>query len=272
MDWYYAESGQQVGPVTSERLDQLRATGKITPVTLVWKEGMAEWQPYGNVFAAPPPGSAAAPALAVCAECGNSFKRDDMIPYQNSYVCATCKPMFLQRLREGAAPNISAGNLWRKGNQLVMPLGAELPARCAKCGQAVSTRPIRRKLYWHSQWIYLLILLNLLIYAVVALIVRKKAIVNVPVCPDHRKRRALIITISWVMVFLSIGMFALAASVNNTGGLFVLIGLVLLLTGIILGIVKGTLVRAMRIDERFVWVKGFGPAFLASLPEWTGPH
>src|ERR1051326_6242596 len=102
MDWYYAESGQQVGPVTSERLDQLRATGKITPVTLVWKEGMAEWQPYGNVFAAPPPGSAAAPALAVCAECGNSFKRDDMIPYQNPYVCAKVQRRIFRRGTCGA--------------------------------------------------------------------------------------------------------------------------------------------------------------------------
>jgi len=25
------------------------------------------------------------------------------------------------------------------------------------------------------------------------------------------------------------------------------------------------------MDDRFVWVKGFGPEFLSTLPEWHGP-
>jgi len=275
MDWYYVQAGQRVGPVTIARLNELQTSGEINPATLVWNESMTDWQTLGSTTAAttpqlkPSPSSPASTTGAVCAECGHSFNRDEMMAYQSSFVCAACKPVFLQRLREGAAPAASF-NLWRKGNQLVVPLGAQLPARCVKCGQAVTTQPIRRKLSWHKQWIFLLLLLNVLIYLIVAIIVRKKAVIEVPICPEHRKRRAMIIAMSWLMVLLSIGMFVLAANVNN-GGPWALGGVVLFLIGIILGITKGTLVRAVRIDDRFLWVNGFGKSFLEPLPEWTGP-
>ena len=71
MQYYYADGDEQKGPVD---LDRLRAAG-ITPQTLVWREGLGEWQPAGKVaelaslFAAPaampvaiqPPGSAGMP-------------------------------------------------------------------------------------------------------------------------------------------------------------------------------------------------------------------
>ncbi len=54
MNWYYAEGNQQRGPVTSAEFQQLVADGKITDATLVWREGMAAWQPYGQIRAAVP--------------------------------------------------------------------------------------------------------------------------------------------------------------------------------------------------------------------------
>jgi hypothetical protein len=41
---------------------------------------------------------------AVCAECGGIFGIADMIRYDNLRVCAGCKPVFLQKIREGAEP------------------------------------------------------------------------------------------------------------------------------------------------------------------------
>lgn len=49
MNWYYAEGTQQLGPVTEAEFQQLVASGKITEATLVWRDGMANWQPYGQV-------------------------------------------------------------------------------------------------------------------------------------------------------------------------------------------------------------------------------
>ena len=48
-------------------------------------------------------------ARAICAECGKGFSVNDMIRYGASYVCATCKPIFMQKLAEGAS--ISSGSL-----------------------------------------------------------------------------------------------------------------------------------------------------------------
>ncbi len=44
--WYILLSGKQEGPYS---LMELRSNAKITPDTLVWKEGFAEWIPMRNV-------------------------------------------------------------------------------------------------------------------------------------------------------------------------------------------------------------------------------
>jgi uncharacterized RDD family membrane protein YckC len=40
---------------------------------------------------------------AKCYECGKSFNNDEMIKYDNNWVCAGCKPIFLQKLKEGVS-------------------------------------------------------------------------------------------------------------------------------------------------------------------------
>jgi hypothetical protein len=39
---------------------------------------------------------------AACVQCGGIFKLDDMIAHGSHHVCASCKPIFLQKLAEGA--------------------------------------------------------------------------------------------------------------------------------------------------------------------------
>lgn len=59
MKWYYAEAGQQKGPVDDTSLDQLVTQGVIRDDTLVWSEGMPGWQSHASVRGAraaqPPP-------------------------------------------------------------------------------------------------------------------------------------------------------------------------------------------------------------------------
>ena len=109
MNWYYLSAGQQTGPVDEAQLEALARIGQIQMDTLVWREGMAEWQPY-STFAPPgltsQPPAPGAPAVAagevVCAECHRIFPTDETIPFGSVRVCAACKPIFMQKLAEGA--------------------------------------------------------------------------------------------------------------------------------------------------------------------------
>src|SRR5258705_9130327 len=111
MSWYYVDAGQQAGPVDDSHLEALRLAGKIQPETLIWREGMAAWQPYREAKAAgAQPGAPGAAPLSsgganevVCAECGRIFDKENTIQYGTVRVCASCKPVFMQKLAEGAA-------------------------------------------------------------------------------------------------------------------------------------------------------------------------
>jgi uncharacterized RDD family membrane protein YckC len=105
MIWYYIDNGEQRGPVTAEDLGMLLGRGAVTPDTLVWREGLENWRPYREIKpagATSPP--ILAPGQAVCCECQRVFPLDEVIRHGDVYVCGACKPVFLQKLREGIAP------------------------------------------------------------------------------------------------------------------------------------------------------------------------
>jgi len=116
MDWYYGDSGKQVGPIDDASFEGLVAAGIVHDETLVWRSGMPNWQPYRTIRPA-----AQAPALEgaagdakFCSECGRPFAPDDLVAFGNSLVCAECKPLFTQKLREGIRPAGAAhyGGFW----------------------------------------------------------------------------------------------------------------------------------------------------------------
>ena len=110
MDWFYADSGRQSGPVDDAGLARLLAAGTIRPETLVWHAGMANWQPYQTV-AMPPPALQTPGGVAYCSECGKPYPGDELAAFGNVLVCGLCKPIYTQKLREGvvATPMRYAG-------------------------------------------------------------------------------------------------------------------------------------------------------------------
>lgn len=120
MKWYYVENGQQAGPVEETQLPGLMQSGKLRSDTLVWHEGMSVWQPFSAVC--PPQLATAGSASqlegspadgeateAVCAECNNMFRKEDMIRHKDVYICANCKPVFMQKLGEGILTGVRRG-------------------------------------------------------------------------------------------------------------------------------------------------------------------
>lgn len=49
VQFFVAVGGQQAGPFSPQQLPQLVANGNLTPETLVWKQGMAQWAPAAQV-------------------------------------------------------------------------------------------------------------------------------------------------------------------------------------------------------------------------------
>ncbi len=111
MTWYYSDGDKQLGPISEAELVALRGSETVTDDTLVWREGMANWARYPEAGLAVgelpplipvPPVAQPAASEAVCVECGKIFSKDEMITHGQSHVCVGCKPVFMQKLAEGA--------------------------------------------------------------------------------------------------------------------------------------------------------------------------
>lgn len=63
-DWHYAWQGESHGPVSAETMADLIRAGRLRADTLVWSDGMTNWEPASAHFdfGAPPPLPAGAPA------------------------------------------------------------------------------------------------------------------------------------------------------------------------------------------------------------------
>jgi hypothetical protein len=90
MQWYYVSDGQQAGPITTEQLRTQAATGALSEETLVWKAGMASWEPLGQVagretallIQLPMPSAPAVPvkqAVSVAESSGDSISFDNFL-------------------------------------------------------------------------------------------------------------------------------------------------------------------------------------------------
>jgi len=106
MTWYYADAGRQVGPIEEGALDDLVRAGVVRDDTLVWRDGMPNWQPHAaargvRMAPAPMPAVPIAAGTGFCSECGRPFPLNQLVTIGNASVCAQCKPVYLQRVREG---------------------------------------------------------------------------------------------------------------------------------------------------------------------------
>jgi uncharacterized RDD family membrane protein YckC len=102
MNWHYVKDNTQTGPVDQAALEALFRAGTINAGTLVWSPGMETWLPYSEARPGQP--LATIGNEAVCAECGKTFDKGEMIRHGEAWVCAACKPVFLQKLSEGVEP------------------------------------------------------------------------------------------------------------------------------------------------------------------------
>lgn len=167
-----------------------------------------------------------------------------------------------------AAPKTSftellSGSCSRDGKSVYVPAGHDLPPRCIVCN-APAQMPIKeRTMYWHSPWLYLLIFVNIFIYGLIALIVRKKSKVSPGYCAVHQAARRN--QMYWLLT-PSVGLMVLGVGLLwFEQGPLGLVAFVLSLLFLILALIFSRTIRPVRIDKEGAKYAGCKEPFLASL-------
>ncbi len=167
--------------------------------------------------------------------------------------------------RRKAATMDSSEGMWRKGKTLITHRYPEFPDTCIKCGQPASGYRKKVKLARHHPAVFLLVLLGLLIYVIVALVVRKKAVVEVGLCPEHRGKLKQFWNGGLFSIAIALATLVFADSPNR--GPSVLLAMLLILLGVT-SLLASRSLSASRITDDQLWLQGAGEPFLQDLPEY----
>jgi len=168
-----------------------------------------------------------------------------------------------------AAPQVPPSGVWRHEGLLIIQQGAQLPDRCVVCNRSTTHR-WPKTFYWAPPVLRFLILLNLLVYAIVMLAVRKKADLTVPLCEEHEETRRAKVRNSWLvgiggLVLIGASFLALGDDNGAVFGLLFCVGLIGLIASAALSSSASPL-QPKKIDNYYSFMKKAGDDFLRSLP------
>jgi hypothetical protein len=96
----------------------------------------------------------------------------------------------------------------------------DVPDLCMKCGAPAEVRK-NKTFNWYPPWVYVLILVNLLVFAIVALVLTKKKRVPVSLCAAHRNHwlwRQVVLVAGFVGLVGLIVLFVIVASNTRPRG------------------------------------------------------
>jgi len=157
-----------------------------------------------------------------------------------------------------------------------------LPPVCMVCGQQAARQFTHKTMYWHPSWVFILLLLGVLPFAIAALATQQRLGLRAPLCVNHQSHwftRSLIIWLSLLgIVVLGIGCFVLveaqqAGRPTNDAvlGVVCIGATVMLVSWVVLVIVlQSTAVRAKEITDRTITLTGVSSRFVEAMgdPEY----
>jgi hypothetical protein len=174
-------------------------------------------------------------------------------------------PMMDYRTPAGLAPTMGA--VYREGDLIVGPRIVRLPEGCVKCG-GPEARVFAKTLHWHHPAVFLAVLFNVLIYVVIALIVRKGGEVTFGLCAEHAMRRVRRMEIAGAacLAFVSVPIVfygkASRTVADDFGTLAVIVGVIGAGASLIVLIRAHAVLRPKRIDDHQIKLAGAGQAYL----------
>lgn len=202
-------------------------------------------------------------AVGQCKKCGAPLEDGSLSPPRvPPPQAAPINPYAPPSAPSGGFGDRPADGVWKDGKIVVCSHNASFPDRCVKCNQPAAGYRLKRKLTWHTPGWYFLILINVLVYAIVASIIQKKTLLHVGLCETHRKRRVSLMGIGLALPLL--GAAGCSAAIENSNAIW--IGIVGVIGGITSLIVGTSVLAAERIDDRFARIRGAHQRFVDSLP------
>jgi hypothetical protein len=198
----------------------------------------------------------------LCPMCGEEIKAI-------ACKCRFCGEYFDE---EGGVGHSRESGIWRDGNQLVMTHDAELPYVCIKTNRPADVW-LPRTVSWYPKWTLVLLPLGLLVWLIVAGLLRRQAMIRVGLCESRRVGRVWTIVLAWGGVVLGLGLLILGAVLEKRqpeAAWLIPVGIVLFFASAIVGATLPTIVSAAYLNEDHIWLKGVHPDYLARFPEFPG--
>jgi hypothetical protein len=160
-------------------------------------------------------------------------------------------------------------SIFRQGNLLVVHKRAAFPDRCLKSNEPTTSR-LKRSLSWHHPAWFLLILVNLIVFIIVSMIIRKTAVLYIPLADRFKARRIKFMLLAWGCVLLGVLSLLAGFAMGNSDFSISLLILfpILLVTGALVGLFGCRVIYPKKIDDHFVWLGGVCQDFLNECPEF----
>ncbi len=167
-------------------------------------------------------------------------------------------------------PRLGPGGQYRREGKLLAFLdGAELPRRCIRTNALVEDGGWRRTrtLVFTPSWVWVLIVVNVLVMAIVAILVRKKG--RLTYCMSPETRRSVLVKQLWAWGVFVLGLGLLGAGFGlvdeEYGAAILLGGIPVMFIGLILLMMWSTPLRVVRHADGWFRVRGCSQVFLDSL-------
>jgi len=187
---------------------------------------------------------------------------------------------------------VAEGSVWREGNLVRVDREAGLPSRCVVCNLPAQTR-VRRRLYtsplawrlgafaapfvlmflgiaFQAPMLMVLFWPSVIVLLVVHLFVRRKFVLEAPICVRHARQRTVLLILSILLVCAVIALpFGWSGTAAMINGLWACIAALVVLA-IVQSIAGVQAVRLKRLSAEHAWLGGTGKPFREALPELPG--
>ncbi len=167
---------------------------------------------------------------------------------------------------------IAKDSVHRQGRKLLVSriipdsdAAVALPPLCIKCGAPATSR-LSKSFHWHAPWVYVFLLLGVLPYAFLALLLRTRIDMRIPLCVGHRRRRRNLILAGWLLAVVGIAVPIALGLAGIDPVLSVALAFLAVLTAIVLGFVVSRPLVPTFIDREGAAFTGAGEGFLSKLP------